>query len=86
VEDLDRQILPALAEDLLVLLLYDLSGAVMRVDDVVADREGDALRLTLELEVLDLLDGCLGNGGPPCPWIRLPDRYWVRSVGSGPRD
>jgi hypothetical protein len=48
----------------------------MGVDDVVADREVDALRLSLELEVLDLLDGCLGNGGPPSSWIRVPDRYW----------
>jgi hypothetical protein len=66
VEDLDGQVIAALAEDLLLLLLDDLSGAVVRIDDVVADREVDALRLSLELEVLDLLDGCLGNGGPPC--------------------
>jgi hypothetical protein len=35
---------------------------MMRIDDVVADREVDALRLALELEVLDLVDGCLRNG------------------------
>jgi hypothetical protein len=62
VEDLDGQILASLAEDLLVLLLDYLPGSMVRIDDVVADREVDALRLALELEVLDLVDGCLGNG------------------------
>ena len=45
VEDLDREVLALLAEDLLRFLLEDLAGPVMRVDDVVAD---------LELDVLDL--------------------------------
>ena len=45
VEDLDREVLALLAEDLLLLLLEDLAGAVVRIDDVVAD---------LELDVLDL--------------------------------
>jgi hypothetical protein len=35
---------------------------MVRIDDVVAHHEVDALRLALELEVLDLIDGCLGNG------------------------
>jgi hypothetical protein len=85
VEDLDGQILAALAEDLLVLLLDYLSGAVVRVDDIVTDREVNALRLSLELEVLDLLDGCLGNGGPPCygSGCRIGLRF--RSGDSDPR-
>jgi hypothetical protein len=85
VEDLDGQILAALAEDLLVLLLDDLSGAVMRIDDVVADREVDALRLSLELEILDLLYGCIGNGGPPCRGSGCRIDTGVRSASSGPR-
>jgi hypothetical protein len=84
VEDLDGQVIAALAEDLLLLLLDDLSGAVVRIDDVVADREVDALRLSVELEVLDLLDGCLRNG---VLLVRDPDAGsdWVRSGDSGPR-
>jgi hypothetical protein len=60
VEDLDRQVLAVLAEDLASLLLEDLARAVVGIDDVVADVElhhghlGD--------EVLDLLvDGLLRN-------------------------
>ena len=45
VEDLDREVLLLLTEDVLVLLLDDLPGAVMRVDDGVADLEVDALGL-----------------------------------------
>jgi hypothetical protein len=63
-EDLDRQILAPLAEDLLLLLLDHLAGAVMRIDDVVADLELDVLYLTLDLEILDL-NGCIGNRCPP---------------------
>jgi hypothetical protein len=47
VEDLDREVLAALAEDLLHLLLEHLARAVMRVDDALAD---------LELQVDDDLD------------------------------
>jgi hypothetical protein len=53
VEDLDREVLPLLAEDLLLLLLQDLAGPVMRVDDVIADLVLDLLRLPRDLEVLD---------------------------------
>jgi hypothetical protein len=53
VEDLDRQVLALLAEDLLLLLLQDLAGPVMRVDDVIADLVLDLLRLPRDLEVLD---------------------------------
>jgi hypothetical protein len=60
VEDLDRQVLAALAEDLARLLLEDLAGPVVRIDDVVADVEFD-LRGFVD-EVLDLLvDGRLRN-------------------------
>jgi hypothetical protein len=53
VEDLDREVLPLLAEDLLLLLLQDLAGPVMRVDDVIADLVLDLLRLPRDLKVLD---------------------------------
>jgi hypothetical protein len=53
VEDLDREVLTLLAEDLLLLLLQDLAGPVMRVDDVIADLVLDLLRLPRDLEVLD---------------------------------
>jgi hypothetical protein len=53
VEDLDREVLPLLSEDLLLLLLQDLAGPVMRVDDVIADLVLDLLRLPRDLEVLD---------------------------------
>jgi hypothetical protein len=49
VQDLDGEVLPLLAEDLLLLLLEDLAGSVMRVNDVVADLELDRLYLA-ELE------------------------------------
>jgi hypothetical protein len=64
VEDLDRQVLTLLAEDLLLLLLQDLAGAVVRIDDLVADLVVDVRRLPLEL--LDvLLPICVADGGPP---------------------
>jgi hypothetical protein len=62
VEDLDRQVLPALAEDLLLLLLQDLTRAVMRVDDVVPDLELDVLELGYQVEVLEILFDCFGQG------------------------
>jgi hypothetical protein len=52
VEDLDREVLPAFAEDLHLLLLEDLAGAVMGVDDVVPQLELDVLDLAGDLEVL----------------------------------
>jgi hypothetical protein len=73
VEDLDRQILAALAEDLLLLLLDYLAGAVVRIDDMVADLEVDVDDLSLDLEILDL-NGCLGNGVSSLVRVRLPDR------------
>jgi hypothetical protein len=63
VQDLDRQVLTLLAEDLLLLLLQDLSGPVMRVDDLITDLVLDLLRLPRDLEVLDgLLPVCCRNG------------------------
>jgi len=61
VEDLDGEVLALLTEDLLGLLLEDLAGPVMGIDDVVADFELDALRLNGDLEVLDLLFDYFGN-------------------------
>jgi hypothetical protein len=55
VEDLDRQVLALLAEHLLHLLLEDLAGPVMGVDDVIADLVLDLRRLTGDLEILDFL-------------------------------
>jgi hypothetical protein len=61
VEDLDGEVLLPLTEDLLALLLEDLAGPVMRVNDVVADFELDQLRLDGDLEVLDLLFDYFGD-------------------------
>jgi len=55
VEDLDGEVLPRLTEDLLVLLLDDLAGPVMRVDDVVAELELDVLDLADDFKVLQKL-------------------------------
>jgi hypothetical protein len=41
VEDLDRQVLAVLAEDLARVLLEDLARTVVGIDDVVADVELD---------------------------------------------
>jgi len=60
VQDLDRQILALLAEDLARLLLEDLASPVVGIDDVVADVEFDDGNLGDE--VLDLLvDALLRN-------------------------
>jgi hypothetical protein len=53
VEDLDREVLALLTEDLLLCLLENLAGTVMWVDDVVAELELDVLGLTRDLEVLE---------------------------------
>jgi len=55
VEDLDGEVLALLAEDLLVLLLDDLAGAMMRVDDVVTELELDVLDFPDDLEVFEKL-------------------------------
>jgi hypothetical protein len=64
VEDLDGQILAALAEDLLLLLLDHLTGPVMGVDHMVADLEVDVDDLALDDEIFEL-NSCLGNRCPP---------------------
>jgi ABC-type cobalamin transport system permease subunit len=56
VEDLDREVLAHLAEDRLLLLLDDLAGAVVRIDDVVAELELDVLDLDLEVVQQGLVD------------------------------
>jgi hypothetical protein len=66
VEDLDGEVLLLLTEDLLGLLLEDLAGPVMGVDDVVADFELDQFRLDDDLEVLDLLFDYFGNDSLLC--------------------
>jgi hypothetical protein len=76
VEDLDREVLAYLAEDVLLLLLDHLAGPVMGVDHVIADLEVDVLDLALDLEVLDV-DGCLGNRVSSFFRVRLPDRTTV---------
>jgi hypothetical protein len=64
VEDLDREVVALLAEDLLGLLLDDPAGPVVRVDDGVADLEVDALRLGKQVLVKDLdVSSCVGNDG-----------------------
>jgi hypothetical protein len=66
VEDLDREVFLLLTEDLLALLLEDLAGPVMGIDDVVADFELDEFRLHGDLEVLDLLFDYFGNDNLLC--------------------
>jgi hypothetical protein len=64
VKDLDREVLARLAQDLLRFLLDDLPGPVMGIDDVVTDREINALRFAGDLQVVvDLLGSCLGGDG-----------------------
>jgi hypothetical protein len=63
VKDLDREVLARLAEDLLVLLLDDLAGAVMGIDDVVTELELDVLDFPDDLEVFEeLLFADIGDG------------------------
>jgi len=63
VEDLDREVLALLTEDLLVLLLDDLAGAMVRVDDVVTQLELDVLDFSDDLEVFEKLRfGGIGDG------------------------
>jgi len=77
VQDLDGEVLTLLTKDLLVLLLEYLAGPVVRVDDVVADREIDVLDDASLLQGFQGLFDCFGNGVL---------RVWVfRSAGSGPR-
>jgi hypothetical protein len=54
-EDLDGQILAALAENLLLLLAEDLARSMVGVDDAVADLELDVLRGHYRLEIIQLL-------------------------------
>jgi hypothetical protein len=70
VQDLDREVVAGLAEDLLGLLLDDPAGAVMRVDDGVADLEVDALGLGEEVLLQDLVgvNRCVGNDASSWLW------------------
>jgi hypothetical protein len=64
-KDLDGEVLAALAQDLLHLLLEDLPSPMMGIDDLVADLIDSGL--AVDLEVLDfelLLNHCVANGGP----------------------
>jgi hypothetical protein len=86
-KDLDGEIFACLAEDLLLLLLDDLAGPMMGIDDVVTDREIDALGFAGDLlEVLDRLvlgDSCIGwDDALLHRGVRVPDD--VMSAGSGP--
>src|SRR5918997_1208760 len=63
VQDLDGEVLPLLTKHLLALLLQDLAGAMMWVDDVVAELELDVLDLAL-LEGLEKLLFDLISDGP----------------------
>jgi hypothetical protein len=53
VQDLDRQILACFTEHLHLLLLQHLPGAVVWIDDLVAELELDELDLASDLELLD---------------------------------
>jgi hypothetical protein len=84
VKDLDRQVLALLTQYFLLLLLEDLAGAVMRVDDAIADLVVEEGRLTAELEVRNgLVNSCFGNGGPPSSTSAVAP--CVMFASSGPR-
>jgi hypothetical protein len=53
VEDLDREVLAALAEHLHLLLLQHLAGAVVGIHHMVAELELDAFDLARALDLLD---------------------------------
>ena len=53
-QDLDREVLAALAEDLLNLLCADLARAMMRIDDVVAELELDVLGHHLDCHIISV--------------------------------
>jgi len=76
-KDLDGQVFPGLPQDLLLLLLDDLSGPVMGIDDVVTDGKVDALRFAGDVEVLDRLvlggSGLGGDGVLLHQSVRMPD-------------
>jgi hypothetical protein len=55
VEDLDREVLAALAENLFHLLAEDPSGPVVRIDDAVADLELDMRGRHDGLEIIQVL-------------------------------
>jgi hypothetical protein len=55
VEDLDGEVLACLAQDLLLLLLQDLAGAMVRIDDLVPD-------LVDDMDYLGELDLQIGLG------------------------
>jgi hypothetical protein len=55
VEDLDRQVLTAVAEHLLDLLAKDPARPVMRIDDAIADLELDVRRWGNRLKIIQLL-------------------------------
>jgi hypothetical protein len=62
VEDLDGEVLALLTEDLLVLLLDDLTRAVVGIDDVVAELELDVLHLADNVKLFEqLLFGGIGD-------------------------
>ncbi|MGI8573223.1 MAG: hypothetical protein ACR2L9_11450 [Solirubrobacteraceae bacterium] len=89
-EDLDGEVLPALAEEVLLLLLEDLTGPVMRIYDVVSDLELDVLELRDQVEVLELVFDYFGQGvllvrAGQGRFQRVGGRA-VRSAGNDPRD
>jgi hypothetical protein len=55
VEDLDREVLAALTKDLFHLLSEDLAGAVVRIDDAIADLELDVRGGFCRLKIIQLL-------------------------------
>jgi hypothetical protein len=52
VKDLDREVLAALAENLLLLLAKHLAGAVVGIDDAVPNLEFDERNRLSSLEIL----------------------------------
>jgi hypothetical protein len=71
-EDLERQVFAALPEDVLLLLLEDGAGAVMGIDDAVADLEVDLLEdddgfefleVSLQFRLVDGFEIVVGGGG-----------------------
>jgi hypothetical protein len=80
VKDLDGEVLPLLTEDLLLLLLEDLAGAVMRIDHVVADLELDVLDLDDCFEVLLRLYFLDRFGNDVPPWFLCRGAQGLRGL------
>jgi hypothetical protein len=88
VEDLDGEVLACLTQDRLFLLLDDLPGTVVRIDDMVADLVDQLLGLARydDLDVVrELVFGLGVSRQGDSPYQGLGARPVSTSAGNGPR-